>query len=69
MITTVMPNLYSADVERAVTFYRDLLGGTPTFRYPADGPAEHVELRLGSFTLGLAKGAQEPSLRAIRESI
>ena len=46
--TSVMPNLYSADVERAVAFYRDLLGGTQTFRTPADGPAVHVELRLGT---------------------
>jgi catechol 2,3-dioxygenase-like lactoylglutathione lyase family enzyme len=29
-----MPNLYTADAERAVAFYRDLLGGTQTFRYP-----------------------------------
>jgi lactoylglutathione lyase len=42
-----MPNLYTADAERAVAFYRDLLGGTQTFRYPGDGPAAHVELRLG----------------------
>ena len=52
--TSVMPNLYSADVDQAVAFYRDLLGGTQTFRTPADGPAVHVELRLGDFTIALS---------------
>ncbi|HVB45247.1 MAG TPA: VOC family protein [Streptosporangiaceae bacterium] len=51
---SVMPNLYSADVERAVAFYQDLLGGTQTFRLPEDGPAEHVELRLGDVTIALS---------------
>ena len=51
---SVMPNLYSADVERAAAFYRDLLGGTQTFRTPAEGLAEHVELRLGDVTIALS---------------
>jgi lactoylglutathione lyase len=54
MIMSVMPNLYTADVERAAAFYRDLLGGTQTFRSPGDGPAEHVELRLGDVTIALS---------------
>jgi lactoylglutathione lyase len=53
-IMSVMPNLYTADVERAVAFYCDLLGGTQTFRSPAEGPAEHVELRLGDVTIALS---------------
>lgn len=52
-LQSAMPNLYTADVERAVAFYRDLLDGTPTFRYPAEGAAEHVELRLGDVTIAL----------------
>jgi catechol 2,3-dioxygenase-like lactoylglutathione lyase family enzyme len=51
---SVMPNLYSADVERSAAFYRDLLGGTQTFRTPAAGVAEHVELRLGDVTIALS---------------
>jgi lactoylglutathione lyase len=54
VFTSVMPNLYVADVERAVAFYRGLLGGRETFRYPAQGPAEHVELRLGDVTIALS---------------
>jgi lactoylglutathione lyase len=53
MITSVMPNLYSADVERAVAFYRDQLGGKQTFRTPAEGRPEHVELRLGDVTIAV----------------
>jgi lactoylglutathione lyase len=51
---SVMPNLYSADVERAVVFYRDLLGGTQTFRTPAEGVPEHVELRLGDVIIAVS---------------
>jgi len=54
MFTSVMTNLYSTDVERAVAFYRDLLGCTQTFRSPAEGPAEHVELRLGDVIIALS---------------
>jgi len=56
-IRSMMPNLYTADVDRAVAFYRDLLGGTQTFQSPADGPAEHVELRLGDVTIAISNGA------------
>jgi lactoylglutathione lyase len=51
---SVLPNLYVADVEAAVTFYRDLLGGTETFRAPASGPATHVELRIGDVTVAVS---------------
>jgi lactoylglutathione lyase len=56
-VESVMPNLYSADVDRAVGFYRDLLGGTQTFRHPAEGKAEHVELRLGDVTIAISSNA------------
>lgn len=54
MVMSLMPNLYTADVDRAVAFYRDLLGGTQTFRSPDGGPAEHVELRLGDVTIAVS---------------
>ena len=57
---SVMPNLYVSDVERAVAFYRDLLGGVETFRLPAEGPAEHVELRLGDVVIALSAAAVVP---------
>jgi lactoylglutathione lyase len=66
MVMSAMPNLFAADVARAVVFYRDLLGGTQTFRYPAEGPAEHVELRFGDVTIaGSSRDAlQEEGLGA-----
>jgi lactoylglutathione lyase len=53
MITSVMPNLYSTDVQRAVAFYRDTLKGTETFRTPTEGQPEHVEFRFGDVTLAV----------------
>ena len=47
-------NLYVADVDNSLRFYRDLLGFTETFRTPDDGPPIHVEMRLGGLILGVA---------------
>jgi catechol 2,3-dioxygenase-like lactoylglutathione lyase family enzyme len=47
-------NLYARDLERSLRFYRDVLGFAETFRTPKHGPPAHVELRLGTFTLGVA---------------
>lgn len=52
-VMSAMPNLYTADMERAASFYCDLLGGTQTFRTPAEGLAEHVELRLGDVIIAI----------------
>jgi lactoylglutathione lyase len=52
--SSVMPNLYVADVERAAAFYRDLLGAVETFRLPATGAADHVELRIGDVIIALS---------------
>ena len=47
-------NLYVSDVESSVDFYTELFGFTETFRTPESGTPSHVEVRLGSFTLGIA---------------
>jgi glyoxylase I family protein len=47
-------NLYSADIDASLRFYRDVLGFTETFRIPKEGAPDHVELRLGSLVLGIA---------------
>lgn len=54
MFTSLMPHLFTADIDRATAFYRDQLGFRQTFRYPADGRPEHVELRLGDSVLALS---------------
>src|ERR1700722_9010675 len=51
---SVMPNLYVADVEASVAFYRDLLGGTETFRAPASGDSTHVEIRVGDVLIAVS---------------
>ena len=47
-------NFYVADVEAAVAFYRAGFNFVESFRTPAEGRPEHVELGLDGFTLGLA---------------
>ena len=47
-------NLYVADVEGSLRFYRDLLGFIETFRTPRDDKPIHVEMRLGGLILGVA---------------
>jgi lactoylglutathione lyase len=53
MFAAALVNLYTADIEGGLRFYRDLLGFEETFRTPREGTPEHVELTLNGFTLGL----------------
>ncbi len=53
MFVDGLVNLYTRDIEAGIHFYRDLLGFAETFRTPADGLPEHVELQLRGFTVGL----------------
>ena len=53
MFVTGLVNLYTRDIEAGLRFYRDLLGFAETFRSPAEGVPEHVELQLNGFTVGL----------------
>ncbi len=47
-------NVYVRDVDRVARFYVDLLGFRETFRTPATGTPDHVELRLEGLSLGFA---------------
>lgn len=49
-----MVNYYVHNVEGVAAFYREQLGFSETFRTPDSGPAIHIEVRLGTFVLGLA---------------
>jgi lactoylglutathione lyase len=54
MFQEVYPILSTADLPRALRFYRDLLGCTQTYRFPPEGEAAYVGLRLGGCDLGIA---------------
>jgi lactoylglutathione lyase len=53
MFRAGLVNLYTNDIEAGIRFYRDLVGFEETFRTPREGMPEHIELRLGGFTVGL----------------
>jgi catechol 2,3-dioxygenase-like lactoylglutathione lyase family enzyme len=53
MFESALVNLYTADIEAGLRFYRDLLGFKETFRTPTEGTPDHVELILDGFGLGL----------------
>lgn len=46
-------NIYSDDLPRALTFYRDLIGFHETFRDDQADP-QHVELRLGRLAIAVS---------------
>jgi lactoylglutathione lyase len=47
------PIISTPDMERALGFYRDLLGGEVEFRFPPDGEPGYVALNIGSGHLGI----------------
>jgi lactoylglutathione lyase len=47
---TAFPIIYTADLPRALVFYRDAIGFAETFRFPADGEAEFVAMKLDDST-------------------
>jgi catechol 2,3-dioxygenase-like lactoylglutathione lyase family enzyme len=46
-------NLYVRDAKLSARFYRDLFGFEEMFRTPERGTPIHIELKLGSLTLGV----------------
>jgi predicted enzyme related to lactoylglutathione lyase len=52
--TNHLYNIYTRDLDRALRFYRDLVGFTETFRAPPQGPSDHVELELGPLNLAVS---------------
>lgn len=46
MFTETFPILSTRDLPRLVGFYRDVLGFTETYRFPAGGEPQYVSLRL-----------------------
>ena len=54
MITELFPILSTHDLQRALSFYRDLLGGTVTFEFPGpDGQPAYVGVDIGGSHIGI----------------
>ncbi|MBM9469202.1 VOC family protein [Nakamurella leprariae] len=53
VIASAFPILNTPDLDRSLTFWRDLLGGVVEYRFPESGPADYVSLTLGASHLGL----------------
>jgi lactoylglutathione lyase len=47
------PIISTPDIERALTFYRDLLEGEIEYRFPPEGEPGYVSLNIGSAHLGI----------------
>ncbi len=58
-------NYYVEDVEAAVRFYTEHFGFVETFRTPHQGKPIHIEVRLGSLSLGLASKAAAQSMHGL----
>ncbi|MEV7968518.1 VOC family protein [Sphaerisporangium sp. NPDC088356] len=56
-MTRVQPIITTPDLTRLQRFYERLLGAVEVRRYPDDGPAFFVGLRLGNSELGLVDEA------------
>jgi lactoylglutathione lyase len=58
VVTELFPILSTPDIERALAFYRDLLGGTVGYQFPGpDGDPVYVGLDIGASHLGIGLAA------------
>jgi lactoylglutathione lyase len=59
MITSLFPIVSTADLPRALAFYRDLLGGSVTYEFPGpDGEPGYVGVDIGTSHLGIGRDAE-----------
>ncbi|MDP9848769.1 VOC family protein [Streptosporangium lutulentum] len=56
-MTTVQPIITTSDLDRLRAFYERLLGAVEASRFPEDGPAFFVGLKLGDSEVGLVHEA------------
>jgi uncharacterized glyoxalase superfamily protein PhnB len=47
-------NYYAQDVAALAAFYREAFGFQETYRTPSEGAPEHIELRLGTYLIGIS---------------
>jgi len=61
VFTSAFPTLTTADLDRWLGFYRDLLGFELTYRFPEEGRPSYVSLRLGDSEIGLGEDTGMPT--------
>jgi len=68
LVNSGLVSIFSQNIGASIQFYSDILGLQETYRFPKEGPPEHVEFRAGTSTVavsspaGLAShGMPEPS--------
>lgn len=54
VITSGLVNIFTHDMQAALNFYQGVLRLPETFRTPAEGTPEHVEMSAGGFVLALS---------------
>lgn len=60
--TRAFPMLSVARLSVSLRFYTELLGGEPSYRFPAEGEPAFVTLRLGASELALGQLGDGPAL-------
>lgn len=61
MASSLFPMLSCGDLERSLAFYRDLLGGVESYRFPDEGEPAFIALTIGETSeIGLGGIAAEP---------
>lgn len=70
MFMSAFPILSTPDLERALRFYRDVLGGAVGYRFPSHGEAKYVGLDIESTHIGIGHDPDaKPSPEAQRISL
>ena len=62
MFDEVFPILTTPDLPRALRFYRDLLGGSVIYSFPAEGEPGYVAVKIGGSHLGIGQQDQPGEL-------
>jgi predicted enzyme related to lactoylglutathione lyase len=63
-VDDVFPIVTSADLERLLPFYTDVVGGEKVYQFPPEGPPAYVTVRFGTASLGLG---HDPALKTRAE--
>lgn len=53
MFNELFPIVSTPDMQRALAFYRDLLGGEVEYQFPPEGDPGYVGMRIGESHLGI----------------